>query len=670
MKYPNLFRCVDSVERLFHSGKHAFRDLPGILARLIHSLVIVALFASAGLSATYVVTKTADTNDGVCDADCSLREAIAAANISESEDTVSFLAEVFTTKQTIVLGGNEIRIENNGSLVINGPGVHLLNINGDERSRIFFIASGSIVYLNDLTLSDGAASGPTYVGDGGAIVSDGGQLFVSRCSMHDNKAIDRRSGTGGAIRAIGGTLTIVDSTIRNNISDGSGGAINASNAQLSILNTSVFSNSTRGIVTYNVAITIVDSSISNNNGSGIDLVLGRISLTNSSVVGNIAQSGGGGLRISTTSSATVITNSIIHGNRSGQGGGGILSLNDTLTIVGSRITDNEAGSDGGGGIKVSEELVMTNSIVSGNRAESPSFGGGGIFNFSNDKSLLSGVVITDNFTSGKGGGILNEGTIAIKESLIAFNETTLRGGAVFNDGGLVLENSTLSTNRSMQNAGAIYNSSFGLGSMTNCTVVNNSSMNNGGGIENSGYLYTRNTIIGANTASGTSADWLGFLDSLGFNLVTNITGAEIFGEETGNIYNQTPGVLGLRANGGPTPTHMILRSSPALDAANPTVFLPQDQRGYSRPSDGDGNGSVLPDMGAVEFDASLDGRTLFDFDGDGKTDVSVFRPAGGSGSEWWYLRSIDGGNRAFAFGEGTDTIVPADYTGDGKTDIA
>ncbi len=59
-------------------------------------------------------------------------------------------------------------------------------------------------------------------------------------------------------------------------------------------------------------------------------------------------------------------------------------------------------------------------------------------------------------------------------------------------------------------------------------------------------------------------------------------------------------------------------------------------------------------------------RSPFDFDGDSKTDVSIFRPGPG---EWWYLRSSDGTNRAFQFGQGTDKPVPADYTGDGKTDV-
>jgi hypothetical protein len=56
-----------------------------------------------------------------------------------------------------------------------------------------------------------------------------------------------------------------------------------------------------------------------------------------------------------------------------------------------------------------------------------------------------------------------------------------------------------------------------------------------------------------------------------------------------------------------------------------------------------------------------------DFDGDDKTDISIFRPAGG---EWWINRSTDNGTTAFQFGSSTDRLVPADYTGDGKADAA
>ena len=60
-------------------------------------------------------------------------------------------------------------------------------------------------------------------------------------------------------------------------------------------------------------------------------------------------------------------------------------------------------------------------------------------------------------------------------------------------------------------------------------------------------------------------------------------------------------------------------------------------------------------------------RSPFDFDGDGKTDISIFRP---SGAEWWINKSSDGSTYAAQFGASTDNVTPADFTGDGKTDIA
>lgn len=60
-------------------------------------------------------------------------------------------------------------------------------------------------------------------------------------------------------------------------------------------------------------------------------------------------------------------------------------------------------------------------------------------------------------------------------------------------------------------------------------------------------------------------------------------------------------------------------------------------------------------------------RNIFDFDGDGKTDVSIFRPSVG---QWWYQQSFNNVTKSLAFGNSTDKIVPADYDADGKTDIA
>jgi FG-GAP-like repeat len=59
-------------------------------------------------------------------------------------------------------------------------------------------------------------------------------------------------------------------------------------------------------------------------------------------------------------------------------------------------------------------------------------------------------------------------------------------------------------------------------------------------------------------------------------------------------------------------------------------------------------------------------KTPFDFDGDGKTDVSVFRPSNGV----WYLNRSTAGFNAVQFGLGTDLLTPADFDGDGKTDLA
>jgi hypothetical protein len=57
----------------------------------------------------------------------------------------------------------------------------------------------------------------------------------------------------------------------------------------------------------------------------------------------------------------------------------------------------------------------------------------------------------------------------------------------------------------------------------------------------------------------------------------------------------------LAENGGPTQTRMPLAGSPAVDAAANSLCAATDQRGIGRPQDGNGDGSAVCDIGAVEF---------------------------------------------------------------------
>jgi hypothetical protein len=79
------------------------------------------------------------------------------------------------------------------------------------------------------------------------------------------------------------------------------------------------------------------------------------------------------------------------------------------------------------------------------------------------------------------------------------------------------------------------------------------------------------------------------------------------------------------------------------------------------------NGSFATVVNFNVFQQGGGRKPFFDFDGDGKTDASIYRPGVG---EWWYVRSSDNQARALQFGTSTDKIAPVDFTGDGRSDIA
>ena len=314
--------------------------------------------------------------------------------------------------------------------------------------------------------------------------------------------------------------------------------------------------------------------------------------------------------------------------------------------------------------------------------------GGGIYIPAGTATVnVNGCTITGNqaIAGGSAAGIYNAGTLNVTNTTISGNlNSTGNGGGITNFAGTTnITNSTISGNSGNGNGGGIHNFGGGTVNVTNSTIVGNTALANsngrGGGIQNSeGTVNVKNSIIAMNSSTDVGPDVSGTFVSAGFNLIGKTNGSTGFTaptDQTGTVASPRDPVLApLANNGGPTMTHAPIVGSPAIDkGSGATPPLTTDQRGSPRPYDNPsvpnapgGDGS---DIGAFERQTTDPGsvRVPFDFDGDGKTDLSIYRPTTG---HWWYLRSSDGGNRAVNFGGCPDCLTPADFTGDGKTDIA
>ena len=323
-------------------------------------------------------------------------------------------------------------------------------------------------------------------------------------------------------------------------------------------------------------------------------------------------------------------------------------------------------------------------IAGGNLPSTVSSGGAGIStNGTGNIVHIFNCWITQNFAASFGGGVVNAGILLVVGSTISGNTSASSGAGgsgIDNVGTLFVRSSTISGNvriGTLNSAGGIWNG--GIMTLTNSTVTNNQSNIGASGVfTSSGAASTRvrNTIIAGNRDTVARPDVGGAFGTTnaGFNLIGAV------GTATG--FNQTGDQAGTGASpidprlvevltfkGGSTPVHMPLPGSPAIDKGNNSNHL-TDQRGSARPFDNPAvpNSSNGTDIGAVELRA-LDSifAPPFDFDGDSKTDIGIFRP---SVREWWISRSSTGSILAAQFGATGDSIVPGDYTGDGRTDIA
>ncbi len=437
---------------------------------LLATLLAFVGWAAPARANTFVVTKTADTADGACDADCSLREAISAANASPGADIITVPAGVYA----LTIGALEVT----GPTTLNGAGAGVTVIDG---------VSGAFSILR-ITGLEGAPIAVTIAGitlqhgDSG-IKADYVDLVVTQTEVISNTA---SYSDGGGINISSGNLVVQSSLVAFNIANAqgaywgaSGGGIAASGASVNIRNSQLLSNTAAsgggGVIVFSGALTVLTSTISGNTvlGSGGGVFAGAawsgeptsLHIQNSTIANNIAGSGGGGIQAYAES--LVLQDSTITGNTGGGGGGVQANVNGHAAIVNTVVSHNTANNGyagmGGGGLALITQagLEITDSTIEYN-AVTDSRSGGGLYLESRageGAPAATAIMIRDSRfahnSAGSGGGLyidtgvavsLTRTTIVGNQAVREDNPPSGGGLEIYGAGSIALVDSTINDN--------------------------------------------------------------------------------------------------------------------------------------------------------------------------------------------------------------------------------
>lgn len=364
--------------------------------------------------------------------------------------------------------------------------------------------------------------------------------------------------------------------------------------------------------------------------------------------------GGSGRLLYITSPSTITDLTIRNGaittpapNIFDTGGGAVLS-SANLTLRNARVAQNSTVGSGGAIFNLGQ-LTIEDSEVLTNTSEG---NGGGIYNYSFGTITINRSLLAGNIANGQmGGAIESSRPVYLTDVTIRDNESASFGGGLVTGGIAELNRVTLQGNRAA--SGASIFASFGAITLTNSTISGNLASNNYGGIQLSGStvsLVLQNSTIAYNSRSNSAgAGFNGLITSnspvriinsiIAFNSGKNCGGTQgsitSDGHNLSNDFscslNQTGDLQGVDAllgplgdYGGVTPVHPLLAGSPAIDAGDNSVCPSVDQRHITRPIDGDGNNSLLCDIGPFESRQQLSIADVIVPEGNSGTTNAVF----------------------------------------------
>lgn len=466
-----------------------------------------------------------------------------------------------------------------------------------------------------------------------------GSLRQAVVDANENAGTDQisfDSSVSGTLNLVSGPLELLDSVSVKGpgqalLTVDAGGSseifVVSDSAPVSAIEVSVsdltLSNATTAILAevgfMDLAVTVTDSTISGSVENGV------------SVSSYFAESM---LRVSNSTLSKNGSDAISVAGSPYSGGNGAVLEGVALLDNGGAGVDNS-----GAGVKISNSEIRGNSIGLLGGAARNYFGGG--FNITDTiiaDSEEEGVVLghsdhlnleRSSITGSGGAGVVASNffvSATIRASTISDNG---EGGVDFGirDNELTIANSTLSQNRN--GFGVRFYSYQGNASIQNSTITGNGSGGvYGDGIESA--LEVSNSIIAGNGSSGgTDLSGEGAF-TVHHSLIQQPGDSRVFESAPGsNIIGEDPLLGPLQENGGSTLTHALLVGSPAIDQGEDATCPETDQRGVTRPQDGNADRLAICDMGAYEAAAGTganNGRGFMgdfvwrDDDGDGVQD--------------------------------------------------